>query len=375
MVRLPERSGLNISYLSRLFDNMSESYKIFWFKAILEEMAAGRDETAREEISFDTLINHMIADAWYMVEEYRLNLGPSDTLLEAAVSCAGRISGLKSSEKREKILAFLEESEDSELKKYKRTLCQHVPFRLQAPFMPDFRGNTCWKARPEELARRINQRDQLIYYFVGISGLDSRIRVQKDWASYMRKNQEILSGWIQYNLILYLQRRNPSVPGISSKLRPPAERKLERVKRYWKTIVDLEPVHDIYSGQILTEEAVSIDHFVPWSYVAHDELWNLTPTIRSVNSSKSNALPDWERYFVPLCHSEYQAYRLNWKYESVHKLFESCKREHVNSGEAEMKLYREGLCEKEFSDNLRTILLPVYQAAKNQGFADWRYHG
>jgi hypothetical protein len=32
------------------------------------------------------------------------------------------------------------------------------------------------------------------------------------------------------------------------------------------------------------------------SFVAHDQLWNLIPTLASVNSSKSNNLPD-ERYF------------------------------------------------------------------------------
>lgn len=55
--------------------------------------------------------------------------------------------------------------------------------------------------------------------------MDTSICVRPEWCAYIRKNQEILKGWIQYNLITYLQRRNPNVPGISSKLEPPQNRK------------------------------------------------------------------------------------------------------------------------------------------------------
>lgn len=41
----------------------------------------------------------MVADAWYMVTEFRLNLGPSDTL-EALVKYIYQVSGLKTNEKR-----------------------------------------------------------------------------------------------------------------------------------------------------------------------------------------------------------------------------------------------------------------------------------
>lgn len=47
----------------------------------------------------------------------------------------------------------------------------------------------------------------------------------------MIQNQEILRGWIQYNFAIYLQTRNPSVPGITNKLYPPQGRKLEKVKK------------------------------------------------------------------------------------------------------------------------------------------------
>ena len=54
-------------------------------------------------------------------------------------------------------------------------------------------------------------------------------------------------------------------------------------------IVTIKPVYEIYGKKPLDAKNISIDHFVPWSYVAHDELWNLTPTTRSINSTKVTA--------------------------------------------------------------------------------------
>ena len=43
-MRLPESEHLDIQHFSRLFDNMSESYKLFWFQAIVEQVLNGKDK-------------------------------------------------------------------------------------------------------------------------------------------------------------------------------------------------------------------------------------------------------------------------------------------------------------------------------------------
>lgn len=365
-MNLPYSDKLGIQHLSRLFDNMSECYKLFWFQAFVDVVIAGK-----EKASYDGLINQMVVDAWYMVSEYKLNLGPKDTL-EDLVHYAYKLSGLKSSEKSDKVLAFLQNSQDKELISKKKVLTLNVPYRLQAPFMPDFKGDA-WDGGSTDIAARINQHQRLLYYFMMISGLQSEIRFDKDWMEYIQTNQEIIKGWIQYNIILYLQRRNPSVPGIANKIYPPDERNLERVKKYWKLIVTLRPTYDIYGDAELTTKDLSIDHFVPWSYVAHDELWNLCPTTRSINSSKSNSLPDWKMYFDKLGEIEYRAYEMVQLYEVVNKEFDKCVKEHVNNPDVLGKLYRPGLTKSVFIGNLKEIIEPVYTAASDMGFDLWRF--
>lgn len=363
---LPQDDSLEISYLSHLFDNMSECYKLFWFQAMITFISKGKSI-----ITYDELVNEMIADAWYMVSEYRLNLGPSDTL-EALIHYIYNTSGMKTSEKKEILLDYLKNSDDAEVKKKKRILINEVPYRLQAPFMKLLKGRE-WNGSKKELAMKINQEKRLIYYFVQISGMNSQIEITPPWLEYVQKNHAILRGWVQYNIITYLQRRNPNIPGIVNKLNPPKERKLERVNKYWKLICDVVSCKDIYTDIVLEPKGIAIDHFVPWSYVAHDELWNLNPTTIKVNSQKSNNLPVWKVYFPKLCNIQYLAYESVWKYEKIQEVFQHCRKEHVNSNEAWMHLYRRGLTKEEYVKNLEEILLPVYQSAYNMGFKEWMY--
>lgn len=129
-IRLPEDESVDVGRLAGLFQNMNQSYKMFWFKAIVEKVRDGIFVMSHEELA-----NSMIADAWYMVLEYRLNLGAGNTKLVEVVKRAGEVSGFKSSEKKKKILKFLTETGDREIIAGRNELVKNVPYRLLRPFM------------------------------------------------------------------------------------------------------------------------------------------------------------------------------------------------------------------------------------------------
>ncbi len=216
-------------------------------------------------MSYEELVDEMIADAWYMVIEYHLNLGPRDAL-ESLVLYLQQISQLKSSEKKENIISYLKNCTDKEVARRKRILTKNVPYRIQAPFMKRVKGKE-WDVAESTLISKINQERRLMYYFEALNGMQTFIRFSPEWFTYIQKNQEIIRGWLQYNIIIYLQKRNPSVPGIADKLYLPKERKLEKVKKYWKLLLAIYPICEIYGNVQLSEDNISIDHFVPWSYV------------------------------------------------------------------------------------------------------------
>lgn len=105
-MQLPHSDELAIQSLGRLFDKTSECYKFFWFQAIVTKILEGKDIVTYEE-----LINEMIADAWYMVTEYHLNLGPKDTL-EHLIEYISKMSKIKPSEKKTVVLEYLKHCND-----------------------------------------------------------------------------------------------------------------------------------------------------------------------------------------------------------------------------------------------------------------------
>ena len=372
---IPYDENLKIEYLSRVFDRnrISNCYKYFWFLAILEKLAP--DKTS---FTYDELITEMVADAWYMVTEYHLRLGPSNTtdnLEEAVKYIFSELNKEKipSTEKREVLVEYLTRLDDKRYLSYKDILTYNVPYCLQTPFY-DITDKSL-KSPSKSVIDRINMQKRLMYYFGEFRRLKTIISINDEWIGYLCKNKEILRDWARYNLIGYLQDRNPSVPGIADKILPPYKRKLEKAKEYWKTVILADgSLTDIYGGNQLSEIAISIDHFVPWQYVAHDELWNLNPTTRVINSSKSNNLPDWDTYFLSLCDLEFKAHELSYTNPRVKEAFMKCAEYHVNNSEVRRNLYAERLERSEFFIRLDKIVRPVYDAAKNCGFREgWIY--
>ena len=361
--KLPESNSIDIRRLGRIFDKMSESYKIFWFRAIIDSVNRGKTV-----LTYDELINEMIASGWYMVSEYKLNLGPSDGLEKIILTVSDKLD-LKASENRRKIVEVVGESNDPELLKMKGILTLHVPYRLQAPFLDDVKGKA-WDHK--NIAEIINSHNGLLYCFDKVDGLNSTIIISDDFAEYIRKNYNIVSGWVNYKMIEYLQKRNPSVPGIIYKLDPPQARKLNNVTKYWKEIIKETRVIDIYSDTDLSNISISIDHFVPWSYVAHDELWNLIPTTKNINSSKGNNLPEWDKYFNKLCELQYRAFQISVNNKALEKRFNKVLDEYVNDQNIRNTLYKTGQDINEFSNHLEDVVKPVYTAAKNLGFSEWQ---
>ena len=358
-MQIPYSEKLNTASLARIFDNKSESYKLFWFKAILHEVGLGRSV-----IPFRDLIERMIVDAWYMVSEYKLNLGPADNLEKTVLYIAEKENFLPT-EKEDVILSYLHNSDDRELRRLMTVLSQNVPYRLQAPLIktPD---SKLWN-KLDDITDYINSQDGVIYLIERKRSIESRIIIDTLWMDYLQSNLGILIGWTDFNLITYLQRRNPTVPGISNKIYPPQERKLTSATNYWKYIIQQGSVRDIYSGEELASRGLSIDHFVPWSYVASDELWNLIPTEKSIN------LPDWDTYFCRLAHAEYDAYLLTGNDERASILFEKCAKENLNNEEVRYRLYKQGQTEQHFTNQLEELLLPIYESARNMGFRKWIY--
>ncbi|WP_162341178.1 HNH endonuclease domain-containing protein [Cyclobacterium salsum] len=124
----------------------------------------------------------------------------------------------------------------------------------------------------------------------------------------------------------------------------------------------------IYSNEEMSMENFSIDHFIPWSFVTHDQLWNLIPTSRSVNSSKGNNFPSLSEYLDPFVEIQHKAFKIflenNQKHKNLLYDYTTIFKDDLN-GIARLK-------PDEFGNVLKENINPLYQIGENMGFStDW----
>ena len=62
-------------------------------------------------------------------------------------------------------------------------------------------------------------------------------------------------------------------------------RKLNNVCKLWEGILDVSEIRDVFTYEPVVSKQYDVDHFIPWSLVLNDELWNLLPMGSSLNSS------------------------------------------------------------------------------------------
>lgn len=357
-MELPANPHVDVAKLAAVFADTTNSYKFYWLLAILDELA----ETGQTRLPLRNLSLRMLAGVWYPLDYFKLSFGKQDGFKKLAVQVSARVvvdnrptaPGLF-----QQFRTRLSAPELSELHRELDGLLRWVPFRFIRPFfaaelhgLPDSQVN----ARIVELA---SQSAQAPYYFAG-----DYLVLQEQWAAYFQQHQAVLRGFTFWHLLRFVQKHNPNVIGLSEKLQKPAARVLNTAGRFWKEYVGATPgLTCIYSGRPLTLADLSLDHFLPWSYVAHDQLWNIIPTPKAVNSAKNDWLPSVERYFDSYAALQFAAFRFHAA-QGHEKLLEDY---HLFFAQPLSSLRQQPF--EWFRERLAQQVLPQLQTAQNLGFA------
>ena len=368
--------NLNIESFIHMLDDPTECYKFYWLDSIMQ-LLSEQEET----ITFDKVISGMVADAWYSVTEYHLRMGTKDSQgnsvnsIERAVNKLDALKCVEHTADRWQVLEKIEENEKL-LHDEKYQISKNVPYRLLSSFMRELGGNDpLWDQRTRLIAymEMISNKCCLPYTIGNERGLEKKIIIEDRWKRFLIDNMVAIRGWIQMKKIKYLQDRNPGVPGIIYKLEPENEkqRKLQNVRKLWAAVFDISDIRDIYSGNPLEKKKYEIDHFVPWSFITNDEMWNLMPVNSSLNSSKRDRLPDWNTYFSGFAQNQFVLNQMIYKYERLAHMFRECQRDNLNSLWSMEELYIKGIDENQFIRVLESRLKPIYDSARTQGYGVW----
>ncbi len=368
---------LDIEGFSLMMKDPSYCYKFYWLEAIVHLISEGVTET-----TFNEIINEMIANAWYSVLEFHIHLsgivvGEVKDGLERAVNKLSGVSGLPANASTLEIKNAIKEH-DAELKAEKEQLTNMVPYRALSGFFSKYDEKADWESTKRMIAyiERVNKVNILPYTLGSSSKLGKEVYFHPSWIKMIQDNTVSILGWIQFEKVKWLQNNNPEVPGLVYKLAPMDEklRKLNAVRKLWDAVLDLKQIADVFTGGAIDPKNYDVDHFIPWSFVMNDELWNLMPMDSSLNSSKSNKLPAWNPFFKSFSQNQYLLYTLihNEYYPVIYKHFEACYKDNLHSIWANQELYRPGNTAEEFANILEKNMRPVYDSARRQGYELWQ---
>ena len=154
------------------------------------------------------------------------------------------------------------------------------------------------------------------------------------------------------------------------KLEAPKERKLREQTEIWKQVIEQKHISDLYTGLDFNDVnynkygVLSIDHYIPWSFVLHDQMWNLVPTFKNINSKKSDNLLQYDTYIDRFCEMQYEAFCFVVHENRKNQLEEYGQVLKVNN----LKKFKQENREEEFVKRMKQEIGPVYGVAVNQGF-------
>ncbi|AJG99253.1 hypothetical protein LF65_02680 [Clostridium beijerinckii] len=368
MIYLPREEIINIRLLESIFTNMVNSYKIYWFSSIFEEVIKGENR-----IPFKNIVAGMISNSWYTLLTYHLNFGVKDQL-ESVVSEINKKYIKDKSIKKDDLYVELVNSENEELNKLIATFYVYVPYRLLTPFYENKIKGIRDGARNRAIEQLTINDSKVLYK---ISSKEKTIEINDIWFKYLNDNRNIIRGWIKYKTIEFLQLRNPNIPAIIYKLEPQLERNLSDAKKYWNEVIKWVTISDIYTKREFTKEnfnevgPLSIDHFIPWSFVGHDKMWNLIPTFGKINSSKSNNLPELNSYLSEFCELQFKGIDFMKKSLTGSKYLEDYLGINPEIKINDLKSVNGDFNKDMFIRDLTNTINPLYQIAYNQGFNEW----
>jgi hypothetical protein len=367
-MHLPNHQNLEIQNLATVFNNTATSYKFYWFYSLLKVIKSNKTE-----ILLTDLYVQMVVNVWYPNHYFKINFGIQDKLKNLANEALElEILDLKIDTKEAEIIKnlsnFILQNPKHSFTKHLLNLSNYVPFRFirtwldaEVKGMKDGELNRTIKA-----LATVGTTYKLPYYFD-----NDRLVFDEDWFNYFQQHLKIMEDFCFWNLLNYLQKRNPNVPNLAAKLFPPndSDRSLSKQHQFWKQIlaVQTSPIRCVYSNKIITEK-YSLDHFIPWSFVTHNQLWNLIPTSKSVNSQKSNNLPKLDLYFEPFVALQFQVFQTAFQLNLKKKL-----EDYLDIFNTDLKQIQQ-LSESDFKNKLHQQIAPLSQIAANMGFTqNWIY--
>ncbi len=351
-MQLPNSKKLEINRLASVFDRKTATYKFYWFLSILDILV----ESNKTKMSFGEIVATMMSHAWYPSLYFKVSFGRWDSF-DKYLSAVQDYYGIPTDEKTDKIRKkLLSNVSDKLFIGFINELTDDVPYRFLTPWIK-FESNAITVKKSQEYY------NDCLFKIEDVDGFKT-ITINPNWKDYLIENYNVLKDFIYWNLLEFLQKRNPNVPNLSAKLIRDVKREsLTSQRDYWNEYIEsVGSINCIYTNKVIYPKQYDLDHFIPWAFVADNMFWNLIPADSSINSSKSDNLPDLDRYLPSFAKIHHKALPFFFKQHEDSQMIE----DYLTIYESIPELIN--LSDDKFYEVFKRQFSPMVQIAENKGF-------
>lgn len=271
------------NYIKKWFDILNgmsndNTYKLAWGRAIIESIVfdEGVIQGNQYRIHFDTISAHMLKYYWNQCFFFNLKQSSNQEHPPVVVQLTYKLIGHYKT-KFTNIPIWFDKAKSVIEKGILKDIVHEISTVLTQ--------NVSWRFK-------IIESETIEIYF--LNKKERYIELLIEDVENIKNYSDILIQLFNYKWAQLLEKYNTQ-PRIVSKVKGSSDNQLKRtnLSKYKDILLLLyqDEIKDFYTDEPIKPEDISVDHFIPWSYMYSDDLWNLVITSKSRNSSKSNRPP------------------------------------------------------------------------------------
>jgi hypothetical protein len=221
---LPVSELIDISLLSQIFDNTTNSYKYLFFIAILNLFKSNHFDYL-STIKFEEIALEMLAISWYPYNKFGLSFGVQDLIPSKIRLLNIKISETSVKHKqadKERLKQIIKNTNIDETITW---ITRYVPFRLIRPFFTKETEKVADGKVNQYIVYLTKQKweeNKPLYCFDSDSLKDCQaIIFHPDWQQYIAQNYLIIKNWAFWHWLKYMQNCNQNITVIGEQIIPP----------------------------------------------------------------------------------------------------------------------------------------------------------
>ncbi len=242
----------------------TSSYKFGFLKAIIDNLY-NVDENLK--LTFDQLFSKFAEIYWNLVLKHGLRQNTAT---------------------RDNRETYLEQILHGAVEKYQ--ILEPIPYEsLTAEMMLDISHQVKVKCKKCVVGALFEDTNRLFYSF---SKKEEWIQINPVMYSFVCKHKVVIEKLNYYEWARFLEKVNEESVAVRLLDKIDESAKRNNLSMYRRILYDeFESKNCFYCGRPLKPDKIDVDHFIPWSFIKDDNLWNLVLACPSCNRRKNDKLP------------------------------------------------------------------------------------